>query len=257
MRNLYHRVVPLFVRELVHPIVRPKLGLLRLHARYHSEGAVVSGPFAGMRFNNRYLDLPKILGTYEIELHDVFNKLKGRRFSLIVDVGAAEGYYAVGSLLWNRECSVIAYEGNHNYHESIRYLAKANNVDSRLDLRGLCDEESLRDLASKLEKAFLIVDVEGYEKVLLNPDTVPALKTATILVEVHDGFVEGCTETILQRFNGSHSISSFTSRDRFASEYPIESGLFKLPSMSSTVIKAIGDGRTMQNGWLLLEPNGE
>src|SRR6267143_1703442 len=111
MRTVYHKLVPLFLRRLLHPIARPKLGLLRLHAHYHSKGAVVSGPFAGMKFNNKYLDLPKILGTYEIELHEVFDRLRERNFHMVVDIGAAEGYYAVGAMLWKKECSVIAYEG--------------------------------------------------------------------------------------------------------------------------------------------------
>jgi hypothetical protein len=227
---------------------------LRLHARYHSEGAVVSGPFAGMKFNNKHFDLPKILGTYEIELHEVFDRLKGRKYLNVVDVGAAEGYYAVGVMVWNKECSVIAYEGNSNYHESIRYLARANNVEARLELRGVCNEENLNSLGSQLSKAFIIVDVEGYEKILLNPERVPALRTATILVEVHDCFVKGCTETIIERFRDSHEISSFKSRDRYVSEYPLDSGFSRHSLMQSTVIKAIGDGRTEPNGWLLLEP---
>jgi hypothetical protein len=254
MRNLYRKIVPPSLRRLIHPIARPKLGLLLLHARYHSAGAVISGPFAGMRFNNKYLDLPKILGTYEIELHDVFDRLKARNFRTVVDVGAAEGYYAVGVALWNRECSVIAYEENRKYHESIRYLARANGVEARLDLRGCCDEEDLNSLGSELSEAFLIVDVEGYEKILLNPETVPALRTATVLVEVHDCFVAGCTETIIDRFSGTHEISSFTSRDRYVTEYPLSSSFAKRSFMQATVTKAISDGRTEVNGWLLLEP---
>jgi len=207
-----------------------------------------------MKFNNKYLDLPKILGTYEIELHEVFDRLRERNFHMVVDIGAAEGYYAVGAMLWKKECSVIAYEGNSTYHESIRYLAKANNVEARLDLRGLCNEESLNSLGHQVSKALLIVDVEGYEKILLNPDAVPALRTATILVEVHDCFVEGCTETIMKRFRDSHEISSFKSRDRYASEYPLGSVFSRHRLMQSTVIKAISDGRTELNGWLLLEP---
>jgi len=254
IRSVYHKLVPRFLRELVHPIVRPKVSLLRIHARYHSGGAVVSGPFAGLRFNNKYFDLPKVLGTYEIEIHPVFERLRNRSFRTVVDVGAAEGYYAVGMLLWNKECSVIAYEGNTDYHESIRYLARANNVEHRLDLRGLCDETSLRGIGDELAEAFMIVDVEGYEKTLLNPETVPALRAATILVEVHDCFVEGCTETLRQRFSPTHHITSYTSRDRFVSEYPVASGLMQRGFMQSTVVKAIGDGRTEINGWLLLEP---
>jgi hypothetical protein len=207
-----------------------------------------------MKYNYKYLDLPKILGTYEIELHEVFDRLKDRNYVKVVDIGAAEGYYAVGAMLWNPRCSVTAYEENFAYHESIRYLAKVNNVERRLELLGSCNEDSLNNLGEELSHAFVIMDVEGYEKTLLNPQSVPALRTATILVEEHDVFVEGCTDAIIQRFQNSHEISSYRSRARNATEYPLKSGFTHLNFMRSAVIDAISDGRTEPNGWLLLEP---
>lgn len=254
-RRVYHSLVPLFARRLLQPITHPGLTVLRLHTRYHSAGTVVSGPFAGMKFNNKYLDLPKILGTYEIELHEVFCRLRDRDYLKVVDIGAAEGYYAVGVALWNPKCSVTAYEANPNYHESIRYLAKVNNVESRLELQGSCNGESLNNLGDELRNAFVIVDVEGYEKTLLDPQTVPALQTATILVEVHDNFVEGCTDAIIQRFHDSHKISAYESRARRVTEYPLKSIFSQFEFMHPAVINAISDGRTEPNGWLLLEPN--
>jgi hypothetical protein len=253
-RSVYHGVVPLFLRRLLQPILHPRLTLLRLHTRYRSAGIVVSGPFAGMKFNHKYLDLPKILGTYEIELHGIFCRLRDRDYLRVVDIGAAEGYYAVGVTLWNPMCSVTAFEANRIYHESIRYLAKVNNVESRLQLQGLCNEDSLNNLGDELRDAFIIVDVEGYEKTLLDPQTVPALQTATILVEVHDNFVEGCTDAIIQRFQNSHDISSYKSRARKVTEYPLKSIFTKFAFMHPAVINAISDGRTEPNGWLLLEP---
>ncbi len=254
LRSIYRGFVPIFLRRLLQPITHPRLTALRLHTRYHSAGTVVSGPFAGMKHNHKYLDLPKILGTYEIELHEIFCRLRDRDYLKVVDIGAAEGYYAVGVALWNPRCSVTAYEANPAYHESIRYLAKVNNVESRLELQGSCNEDSLNNLGDELRNAFVIVDVEGYEKTLLDPKTVPALQTATILVEVHDCFVEGCTDAIIQRFHDSHKISSYESRVRKVTEYPVKSIFTQFKFMHPAVINAISDGRTEPNGWLLLEP---
>lgn len=244
----------MFLQRWLQPLVHPRLTIIRLHTRYRSAGTVVSGPFAGMKHNHRYLDLPTILGTYEIELHEVFDRLRSRDYLKVIDIGGAAGYYAVGMTLWNPRCSVTAYEANPIYHESIRYLAKLNNVDSRLELQGFCNQNSLNDLGDELGKAFVLVDVEGYEMTLLNPEKVPALRTATILVEVHDCFVEGCTEAIIQRFQNSHKISSYKSRTRQLTEYPFKSFFTRYKIMHSAMINAMSDGRTELNGWLLLEP---
>jgi hypothetical protein len=62
---------------------------------------VTGGPFAGLRYVPRYVSwsvdlIPKLLGTYEQELHPVIERWLNAGFDTFVDVGSAEGYYAVG-----------------------------------------------------------------------------------------------------------------------------------------------------------------
>jgi len=60
---------------------------------------VASGPFRGMRYVARAYHSAyhaKLLGTYEMELHGIVEELCRETPGIIVDVGAAEGYYAVG-----------------------------------------------------------------------------------------------------------------------------------------------------------------
>src|SRR6516164_6432959 len=80
--------------------------LLSARQRYHKQvffgncdPHVLSGPFAGLR----YLDEPiwgpiepKWLGTYEQELLPVIQQIIQTPYSTIIDIGSAEGYYAVG-----------------------------------------------------------------------------------------------------------------------------------------------------------------
>jgi len=40
--------------------------------------------------------LPKLVGSYEAELHGVIEELIGRDYRTIIDIGSAEGYYVVG-----------------------------------------------------------------------------------------------------------------------------------------------------------------
>src|SRR4051812_47368421 len=58
---------------------------------------VASGPFRGMRYTACAAGVaPKVLGTYERELHDWIVGLSSRGYECVVNVGCAEGYYAVG-----------------------------------------------------------------------------------------------------------------------------------------------------------------
>lgn len=253
IKKVYRRSVPITIRRLLRQVVQPRKMLFSLYS-YHSLDSVVSGPFAGMRFERRCGDLSKLFGTYELELHEVFERLKERRFSTVVDIGAAEGYYAVGAMLWKPDCLVIAYEANPDLHGKIRYLAEINNASSRLEIKGLCNTEQLKALGERLKGAFLIVDIEGYEKELLDPQLIPFLRMCSILVEIHDHEVPGCYNTIFHRFQHSHEMSVYRSRPRKMEEYPLKSFIGNLKIMRSVVIDSISDGRSASNCWLLLDP---
>ena len=89
-RRSFHVAVPNFLRRIRY---------VRKLIQKHSSGHVISGPFAGMQYVNTSVGSalePKILGTYELELHDVFERLLDKDFAAIVNVGAGEGYLAVG-----------------------------------------------------------------------------------------------------------------------------------------------------------------
>lgn len=61
--------------------------------------------------------------------------------------------------------SVIAFEANPELHKKISYLVQMiNNATSRIKVRGFCNAGELNALGQMLNGAFLIVDIEGYEK---------------------------------------------------------------------------------------------
>lgn len=76
-------------------------------------GLIVAGPFRGMRYIEKAVcsELPpKILGTYEMELHALIESIVARRPSCIIDIGAAEGFYAVGFATRLPNCMVVAFD---------------------------------------------------------------------------------------------------------------------------------------------------
>ena len=61
---------------------------------------MVSGPFKGLQYSSQALLSrlagPKLLGTYERELHHILISRPWSEYEYAVDIGCAEGYYAVG-----------------------------------------------------------------------------------------------------------------------------------------------------------------
>ena len=149
-------------------------------------GKVSGGPFAGMSYILTSIGsalAPKLLGTYEAELHEVVGELAQKRFALLVDVGAAEGYYAVGFARRFGGTRVIAFEQELVGRKLLAKLAAVNGVTDAIEIRGRCEPHDLQEALKP--GSLLISDVEGYERVLIDPVLVPALKGASMLIEVH------------------------------------------------------------------------
>src|SRR4051812_22623153 len=76
-------------------------------------GWVLSGPFEGMHYSDRSVGsafFPKVLGTYERELHERIRACFQMGVRTVIDVGAAEGYYAVGLAMRIPGVQVVAFE---------------------------------------------------------------------------------------------------------------------------------------------------
>jgi hypothetical protein len=168
------------------------------------------GPFAQMRFPARaggrasFL-AAKLLGAYEREIHPALLGAIAARPPLVVDVGAADGYYAVGlALRLDPETPVHAFETDGGSRRLCREMAELNGVADRLHVRGACDPDALA--AVLRDRAFVLCDCEGYEVELLDPARVPQLETCTILAELHPLARAGVEATIRDRFARTHRI---------------------------------------------------
>lgn len=122
-----------------------------------------------------------------------------------MDIGCAEGYYAIGLARRMPDTKIMAFDTNSKAQETCARLAKLNEVSDRVYIGGTV---SHRDFDfCKETKTLVLCDIEGAEEVLLNPVEAPGLKSADILVEVHDCFTPGLSKQLEERFQATHSIT--------------------------------------------------
>lgn len=219
---------------------------------------VASGPFAGLKYvlkaHGSCLP-PKLIGCYERELHPVFAALKTAPVDVLIDVGAAEGYYAVGMVVAGMAERSVAFEADPNGVALLRDLAERNGVTDRVTVRGWCSPTDLqKELTVHVgRRVLLIVDVEGAEDDLLDPIVVPATRTAEILVELHDFFVPGVTDRIRQRFALTHNITRFEQTPRTEADNPYRSWLVRqLPARYRTDV--VSEKRPGPMHWFWMQP---
>ena len=69
---------------------------------HHEASRVLNGPFQGMNFHSAASEgclVPKLLGCYEQPLHPFLEAAFARDYDVVLNIGSAEGYYAVGLAL--------------------------------------------------------------------------------------------------------------------------------------------------------------
>jgi hypothetical protein len=187
----------------------------RLRSRVHG------GPFAGMRYTPQAVGsvlLPKLLGCYEAELHDFIASLNPMKYAAVINIGCAEGYYTVGFALRWPHVRSFAFDVDPLARRLCANLARLNGVGERVIIAGGCDFASLRRCLA--EPALIVSDCEGCEHQLLCPERVPALRTADILVELHECAGRSCVDGLLQRFASSHTLQLVSSTERDPAALP-------------------------------------
>jgi hypothetical protein len=217
---------------------------------------ILGGPFRGMQYtgeNSGSTLMPKILGTYELELAEPFWSWLRIPNLKLLDIGAAEGYYSVGTLFLNKSALVTAFEMNANARAMLNRLAEQNEVSDRLKILGECRQRELIELLSAYSPDVLIVDVEGAEFELLCPEVVELLKTTRLVVEIHPWAHPNMQDTLSSRLGHTHEIQSIPARRPKATE--IRSFIFRfLASLSPSVETRLLQERPPGMSWLIAEP---
>jgi len=183
---------------------------------------VRAGPFAGLRFPDQLAQgvdalVAKLLGAYERELHLAIDELIATAPETLVNVGCAEGFYAVGFARRSPSTTVLAYDANEGKRADCALLAEANGVADRVTIGGRCDPPQLAGLEPG---ACVILDCEGCELELIGDAAMPGLRRATILVELHDGVDQAVTGTVLRRLEATHDAELITSEPRNIDDFP-------------------------------------
>jgi hypothetical protein len=157
---------------------------------------------------------PKILGTYEKEIAPFLLQNLEPPGGTIVDVGAAEGYYANGVLFRDKTARVIAFESDAEARSLCAEMAQLNGQAERLDIRGHCTRHDLVRLLGDVRVKLVIMDVEGAEDDLLGGEAVAALSGTSLIVEAHEGNDPGLAKALSTRFAPTHRVVEVQSSKR-------------------------------------------
>jgi hypothetical protein len=221
VKKISHRVAPNLYAQLQERWTYRRIHKLTQAIVKRYGLVVLAGPFAGMLYVAEAAGsslLPKLLGSYEAELHQTVGAIIDSDYGRIIDVGCAEGYYAVGFALKVPEARVFAFDIDPRARQLCEEMAAVNGVSERVVVRGECNCDELEQLLD--DRSLVICDCEGFELELLDPGRVPKLRGSDVLVELHDFIDRSISPTIISRFAETHDIALISSLERDPSTYP-------------------------------------
>jgi hypothetical protein len=161
--SLLHSRGAAALRRAVPARYRP-IGYLDHLAQRRTGRRVHAGPFVGMRYVDASIGscfIPKLLGTYERELACRVEWICRKQPKLVIDVGAAEGYYAIGLAFRIPQARVVAFELDETGQSALSAMARLNGVADRLTVRGRCEPQGLAAALEGDLAPVVICDVEG------------------------------------------------------------------------------------------------
>ena len=176
---------------------------------------VLKGPFKGLKYYKKTSACgalePRLLGVYEAELHGTIYEFSNNKYQGIINVGAAEGYYAIGLSMLFPNLPVRAYETDSEVAKYTSLMIMHNNREKHIELIEKDSFENLRKV--KPNECFLIiVDCEGCEFKLFNKEIIENSKSSDLIIEMHcDNFDRTELES---SFAASHHVSRIYSKDR-------------------------------------------
>ena len=169
---------------------------------------VINGPLKGLKFLEKSAEgchVAKLLGCYEQPLHVHIENAIKCGYKKIVNIGSAEGYYAVGIALRLPEAEIYTFDTDINAQNSCIELARKNAVEERVQVSGLFSPEHFSDYAGG--ESLVLCDIEGAEVELLDPILSPALESIDLIVEAHECLRPGVTALLTNRFSDTHEIT--------------------------------------------------
>ncbi|RYY93637.1 MAG: hypothetical protein EOO11_19375 [Chitinophagaceae bacterium] len=185
-------------------------------ARIFTGQQVLHGVFEGMKYpflqSVGSMLYPKLLGSYEREIHPQIERFCQNDYSEIIDVGCAEGYYAVGLALKLPNAKVYAYDTEEVARQLCTDMARINGVADRVEVRGFLTAQELGAFPVT-RRGLVICDCEGFELELFNEQNLQHLRHCDLLVETHDFMNIEISTKLLALFSRTHNVSTIKSID--------------------------------------------
>ncbi|WP_390584501.1 hypothetical protein [Erythrobacter sp. MTPC3] len=182
---------------------------------------VLAGPFAGMVYpeataQERNL-IHRLTGSYESELHPWIEEIAASDYGMLLDIGTADGFYAVGFARLMPDTRVIGFDTDRWARQATQNLVDLNETHN-VDVESMCDPAWIN--RNVTPNSLIFSDCEGYEAVLFDLDLCPILRECDMVIELHERPAPGVEQLLRGRFKDTHDCRLVTYMDHDPALFP-------------------------------------
>jgi len=223
------------------------------HAKKHNF-VVKYGIFKNLKMNHEISwgrgDIAsKIYGFYENKIQQ---KLKDINNPILIDIGAADGFFAIGSLK-SKICEFCyAFEETKKSRENLFKTAQINNVQNKLSIIGKATKDNFFSLLPSeinFSKVTILCDIEGGEFDFFSDEILKTIKYSNIIIEIHKNHNKNLEIDLLERIKKYFDVSVIIDNDK---NFENVSELHTLNDIDRNLI--CSEGRSYIGKWWHLSP---
>jgi len=223
------------------------------HAKKHNF-VVKYGIFKNLKMNHEISwgrgDIAsKIYGFYENKIQQ---KLKDINNPILIDIGAADGFFAIGSLK-SKICEFCyAFEETKKSRENLFKTAQINNVQNKLSIIGKATKDNFFSLLPSeinFSKVTILCDIEGGEFDFFSDEILKTIKYSNIIIEIHKNHNKNLEIVLLERVKKYFDVSIIIDNDK---NFENVSELHTLNDIDRNLI--CSEGRSYIGKWWHLSP---
>ena len=178
------------LKKILYKMTKKYWNLISLDHAKKNDFIVQNGVFKGLKINKDISwgkgDIAsKIYGLYENNVQDILKKINK---PILIDIGSADGFFAVGCLHSGLSKFCYAFDQSLISQKALLKTAQINNVSKRLSIHGkVTSKNFISSLPTELDfsRSVIICDIEGEEYNFLNNNILSLCQKANFIIEIH------------------------------------------------------------------------
>lgn len=191
----------------------------------------------------------QVAGAYEHVVMEFISSLGP--LNTVIDLGAAEGFYALNLRITGLAKKVIAFDSDPAAIKVLDAAARKHNIANfELNGRATFSEVKKSVLKEISKNNLLISDIEGAEFELFTEDLILTLGNWFVVIELHEFGDTEASKALKQKFLPSHDVKMAV-----GGELKIQNLQNLFPQFTQLEIANLAhEGRTSNQTWLIARP---